>query len=76
MNTLHRPQTWRDASGYPGKSQQTQTFPLSGAYKCRDGGNHRGIFKLFDGGGGDGADYNVTETGTSKMFGSSKDFPR
>lgn len=25
---------------------------------------------------GDGADYNVSETGTSKIFGSGRDFPR
>lgn len=77
MNVLGRPSTWRGATTTPVNHKGVRTFHLSEANKC--GGDfqyHRGIFKLFaQGCGGNGVAYHVSETGTSEIFGSGRNFP-
>lgn len=77
MNVLGRPPTWRDAMATTVNHKGIRTFHLSEAKKCRgDFQYHRGIFKFFGQGcGRSGADYHVSETGTSEMFGSGSNFP-
>lgn len=77
MNVLGRPPTWRGVMATPVNHKGVRTFHLSEANKCRgDFQYHCGIFKLFGRGcGGNGADYHVSETGTSEMSGSGRNFP-